>query len=526
MQIDALKDENCFSFLKRLYSLFVPSYFGQFFGLDLAEGIDSDLSSYNIQGMADTKNMRKKRKKKKRRLRYDPVRLGIVIVVALAIVCTACFSVYGVVNMFRSGNKEKVSETIADSSSTSSSTSGSISNTTQITASVAADPSPALVRLAAAKTTMEAMFEDNSLADLKVQINDYLTNKGIDPTKVSWAIQDLVTGETVESNNARQNFTAASTYKLPLCVYYYEEIAAGRINPSDTLVYTEEMREEEDDENLNQPIHRKYKVGDKIQIDELLEAALLYSDNIAGHMLYSNIGGYTAFKEIVAKYASVPQTSDFYIESENLINADYMMRLLKYIYETPGTFNDLKYWLQYTAYNTFLNRDVPGTYIQKIGNINEVRNAVGIYNGTPPFTLSIYSCASKKDGLDILGEVGAMVLSYFTNRYYSGVYSAYDMTPYLELNAQMSTPPDVIEDRDGPDGQKLPEMTEEQKKKMSEAIQKELGGDESSAQSSETVQPEVVPETQAPVAEPESSSSQSQTSDSAQDSSQIQSLAV
>ena len=100
------------------------------------------------------------------------------------------------------------------------------------------------------------------------------------------------------------------------------------------------------------------------------------------------------------------------------------------------------------------------------------------------------------------------------------------MTPYLELNAQMSTPPDVIEDRDGPDGQKLPEMTEEQKKKMSEAIQKELGGDESSAQSSETVQPEVVPETQAPVAEPESSSSQSQTSDSAQDSSQIQSLAV
>ena len=129
--------------------MFAPSYFDQFFDWDLDCGIDSALSSYNIHGMADTKDTRKRRKKKKRRLKYDPVRLGIVIVVALAIVCTACFSVYGVVKMFRPGNKEKVSETTADASSTSSSASSSISNTTQITASVAADPSPALVKLAA-----------------------------------------------------------------------------------------------------------------------------------------------------------------------------------------------------------------------------------------------------------------------------------------------------------------------------------------------------------------------------------------
>ncbi len=449
--------------------------------------------------MADQKITRKKRKKKKRRLRYDPVRLGIVVVAAIAIVCAACFSVYGIVNMLSSHKKDPIADASSQQSSISS-TSSMVSSSGQITASVAADPSPALVKLSTAKNTMEAMFEDNSLADLKVQINDYLANKGIDASKVSWAVQDLVTGETVESSNARQNFTAASTYKLPLCVYYYEEIAAGRINPNDTLVYTEEMREEEDDENLNQPIHRKYKVGDRIQIDELLEAALLYSDNIAGHMLYSNLGGYSEFKEIVSKYASVPQTADFYTESENVINADYMMRLLKYVYETPGTFNDLKYWLQYTAPDSFLNRDVPYTYIQKIGNINEVRNAVGIYNGTAPFTLSIYSCASKKEGLDILGEVGAMCLTYFTNRYYNGVYANYDMTPYYELNAQMSNPPDVIEDRDGPDGQKLPEMTDEQKKKMSEAIQRELEGDEAVSSEASSAQP--VPQSADPTPTP------------------------
>ncbi len=421
-------------------------------------------------------------KRRKRKYRFDPVRLAIVAIAALAIVVTACFSVSALVRSLTkpSSRQAAATEISSQASSASSASSASVAKTSAQNAAI----TQKLVKL---KNDLEIEFSDqvSTLADLKDQINAYLNQNGIDPSKVSWAVQDLVTNETVESSNSKQNFTAASTYKLPLCAYYYDEIAAGRISPSDTLVFTEEMREEEDDENLNQPIHRKYKVGDKIQIDELLEAALLYSDNIAGHMLYSNLGGYTKFKQIVARYADVPQTPEFYSETSNVINADYMMRLLNHIYNTPGVYNDLKFWLQYTAYDTFLNRSVPGTYIQKIGNINEVRNAVGIYNGTPPFTLSLYTCVSKKDGMNILADIGQLVLNYFQNRYNSGFYSEYDMTPYYELNAQMSNPPDVIEDRDGLNGQKLPEMTEEEKKRMSEEINAELDGEPASAASSQ-----------------------------------------
>lgn len=424
--------------------------------------------------MNKTKNNSSGTNKRRRKRRYDPVRVGILLVAALAILISFIFAIRAI--FVRPKNDEDKDKTASSKTTEISSTEPSTGNeTTEFS----------LINLKNS-LSLSVVKQPNSLADLETQIDEYLTSHNYDKTKVSWAVQDLVTLEVAESDNSRENFTAASTYKLPVCVYYYEEIAAGRINPSDQLEYTEEMREDEDDENLNQPIHRKYKVGDKIPIDELLEAALLYSDNIAGHMLYSHMGGYQEFKEIVAKYSDVPQAKSFFEETSNSINADYMMRLLNHIYFTPGTFNDLKYWLQYTAPDTFLNRTMQYTYIQKIGNINSVRNAVGIYNGMVPYTLSIYTDISKKDGMDILADLGELVYNYFKNRYASGFYDGMDLSLYKDLNAQMSTPYDVILYRDGPNGQKLPEMTPEEIKKMNEAIQAELYDEQSSQTNSST----------------------------------------
>ena len=416
--------------------------------------------------MNKTQNNSSSSNKRQRKRRYDPVRVGILVVAALAILISFIFAIRAI---FVRPKKDTTPDATVSSQTTEVSSANPANGTGMTEFSLTNFKN---------NLSLSVVKQPNSLADLEAQIDEYLTSHHYDKSKVSWAIQDLVTLEVAESDNSRKNFTAASTYKLPVCVYYYEEIAAGRINPSDQLEYTEEMREDEDDENLNQPIHRKYKVGDKIPIDELLEAALLYSDNIAGHMLYSHMGGYQEFKEIVAKYSDVPQAKSFFEETSNSINADYMMRLLNHIYFTPGTYNDLKYWLQYTAPDTFLNRTMKYTYIQKIGNINAVRNAVGIYNGMTPYTLSIYTDISKKDGMDILADLGELVYNYFQNRYASGFYDGMDLSQYSSLNAQMSTPYDVILYRDGPKGQKLPEMTPEEIKKMNEAIQEELYDEE------------------------------------------------
>lgn len=414
-------------------------------------------------------------KRKKRKRRYDPTRLAIVLVAICIAVGLVGYGGYAgmraVAGLFSSKPAENAGASLSSASSSASSKTSSSSQASQ--AGVNGITAKELEKLNAVKSEIERSTSGAELADLKAQILDYLNSHNIDQSKFSWSVMDLTTDAYIESDNAKTNFTAASTYKLPLCMYYYEEIEAGRINPNDSLEYSEEMREEEDKENLNQPIHRKFKVGDKIQIDELLEAALLYSDNIAGHMLYENLGGYEKFKELVSKYSPSPQAPEFYNESYNVLNADYTMHLLYKLYKTPGTFNDLKYWLQNASLNTFLNRDLSGHYIQKIGNINAVRNALAISNGPAPFSISIFSSIGKKEGLNAIADLGVLVNNYFVNKYNSGYYANQDAAYINMLNSQMSAPVDVIYYRPGPEGQTLPDLTSEEQSMAEEAAEED-----------------------------------------------------
>lgn len=284
------------------------------------------------------------------------------------------------------------------------------------------------------RSDIQTYMFNNQLSDLKDQINNYLAENNIDPSDISWAVQDLSTGAYTESDNASENFAAASTYKLPLCMLWYEKIADGTASMTDTFVLTDNMLEKEDEENPDQPIGRKYKIGDKIPLSELLEAAALYSDNIAGHVLFENLGGYSAYKTMALKYSDKLQDKDFTDGSKNVLNAHYMMNLVNYLYNTPGTFNDLKFWLREAATGFFLNMNYPLGYIQKIGNLEEVRNAVGLMTGQFPFSISIYSKIGASEGEKVIGDLGLMVYDYFLNKYDSGFY---DPTLY-DRNVELS----------------------------------------------------------------------------------------
>lgn len=431
-------------------------------------------SDQNTPASLASKKPQRKRKRQRKRPSSQRM-LILMIAAAIAVValgygtytlCHALFSPKTVNQAPAVGSTEKKKD--RTSSSTKSESSSEItSQSASVQVSLSDEEAYAAMR--SMRDTIDKAYVDDQLVDLGEQIRAYLSEHNIDQSKISWAVQDLTTEAIVESDNAKEDFTAASTYKLPLCMYYYEQIAEGKIDPNQKLLYSEEMREEEDKENLGQPIHRKYQVGDEIQIDELLEAALLYSDNIAGHMLYENLGGWQAFKTIVARYSPYEQSENFY--KTNVLSSDYMMRLLAIIYNTPGTFNDLKYWLQNASIDTYLNRNMSGHYIQKIGNINEVRNAGGISNGSAPFTLSIYSCIDKHQGQDVIADLAVLVNDYFVNKYNSGFYQGEKADLIAMLNAQMSTPTDVIVLRPGPKGQEFKPLTEEEEAQLNAAIE-------------------------------------------------------
>lgn len=281
------------------------------------------------------------------------------------------------------------------------------------------------------RSDIQTFMFNNQLSDLKDQINAYLTENQIDSSKIAWAVQDLTTNAYTESDNAHQNYTAASTYKLPLSMLWYEKVQDGSAKMDDTFELTERMLEKEDTENPDQPIGRKYRLGDRIPLSELLEGAALYSDNIAGHILFENLGGYTAYKTQALKYSDTLQDKEF-TSSQNVLNPHYTMNLVNYMWNHPGTFDELKYWLYCAIQGNFLNRSAQLGYIQKIGNIEEVRNAIGLMPGEFPYSVSVYSSIDAKKGEEVIGDIGLICYNYFLNKYNSGFYDPAQLEGNLE----------------------------------------------------------------------------------------------
>lgn len=275
------------------------------------------------------------------------------------------------------------------------------------------------------KADIHTFLYNNQLRDLQNLITEYFEENNIDQTKVAYAIQDLTTDAYVESDNARENVPAASTYKLPLTMLWYEMISNGAANPDNKMEYTEKMREDEDGENPNQPIGKMHKIGDQIRLGEVLEAAALYSDNIAGHMLFENLGGYPSFKIMALKYARNQQEQEF-TDYKNILNPDYTMDLAHALFnDQSGTWDDLKYWLYRAYMGGFLNRNQEYGFVQKIGNNQEVRNVIGYLPGNAPFSISVYSSIGAEEGEKMIGDLGSLCIDYFNKKYESGFYEDY-----------------------------------------------------------------------------------------------------
>jgi len=95
---------------------------------------------------------------------------------------------------------------------------------------------------------------------------------------------DLETNEKF-GINAREEFLAASTFKIPLNMYVYKKIRDGKINPEDTIEYTESDYEEGAGIiRYNETFGRNYT------IKELQRLSIVYSDNVAVNMLLRHIG--------------------------------------------------------------------------------------------------------------------------------------------------------------------------------------------------------------------------------------------
>ncbi|MEG6617071.1 serine hydrolase [Peptococcaceae bacterium 1198_IL3148] len=94
---------------------------------------------------------------------------------------------------------------------------------------------------------------------------------------------DINSGKTAGVNELTP-FHAASTIKIPINLYLYQQMAAKKLAPSTLLTYKAQHQEGGTGYLQNQPI------GSMFTIEELSQASITHSDNVATNILYDYLG--------------------------------------------------------------------------------------------------------------------------------------------------------------------------------------------------------------------------------------------
>jgi beta-lactamase class A len=98
------------------------------------------------------------------------------------------------------------------------------------------------------------------------------------------AILDTKTSETV-GQHADDRFPMCSTFKLLATAAVLKRVEDGKEHLDRRIVF------KAGDVVVNSPITKEHAGGDGMSLEELCEAAMTYSDNTAGNLILSSIGG-------------------------------------------------------------------------------------------------------------------------------------------------------------------------------------------------------------------------------------------
>ena len=177
------------------------------------------------------------------------------------------------------------------------------------------------------------------------------------------------TGESYEFNETKMLY-GASTYKLPLNLYYYDMQLAGEIT-GDTMI------------------------TQGASLDEAHYQSLVYSNNELSYSLWRRIGDWPEYKMAMRKYFTmtddeIPQ--NYYYD--HLFCTRMMMDTLKVVWDGQEHYTELIDYLKIACpdayFKTYL--DVNETPIaHKYGSYEGAENDVGIIWAERPFLLAVYT---------------------------------------------------------------------------------------------------------------------------------------
>ena len=252
----------------------------------------------------------------------------------------------------------------------------------------------------------EVENKDNSQyidMDLAKDIEAYFQENGIDHEKVAYCITDLE-HNIKYSMNEKDEFIAASIYKLPLALVYYDKVNDGEYTLDSTFTYSGYMHEDAGVVSSN------YGIGSQIPLSDLLDDLIEYSDNDAGHILYENLGGWKEYKEAMTKYTD--SISENYYTEDNVSTANTMNDVVTYLYEHKEDYKDLIENMEKAEPGEYLDRDTQLSMPQKYGMYDSALNSVGFVECNTPYSIVVLTDLGDK-GADVMANINRIAYEHF-----------------------------------------------------------------------------------------------------------------
>lgn len=252
----------------------------------------------------------------------------------------------------------------------------------------------------------EVENKDNSQyidMDLAKDIEAYFQENGSDHEKVAYCITDLE-HNIKYSMNEKDEFIAASIYKLPLAMLYYDKVNDGEYTLDSTFTYSGYMHEDAGVVSSN------YGIGSQIPLSDLLDDLIEYSDNDAGHILYENLGGWKEYKEAMTKYTDF--ISENYYTEDNVSTANTMNDVVTYLYEHKEDYKDLIENMEKAEPGEYLDRDTQLSMPQKYGMYDSALNSVGFVECNTPYSIVVLTDLGDK-GADVMANINRIAYEHF-----------------------------------------------------------------------------------------------------------------
>lgn len=245
-----------------------------------------------------------------------------------------------------------------------------------------------------------SQYIDMSLAK---DIEAYFQENGIDHEKVAYCITDLE-HNIKYSMNEKDEFIAASIYKLPLAMLYYDKVNEGEYTLDSTFTYSGYMHEDAG------VISSDYGIGSQVPLSDLLNDLIIYSDNDAGHILYENLGGWKEYKEAMTKYTD--SISENYYTMDNVTTANTMNDVVTYLYDHKEDYKGLIKNMEEAEPGEYLDRDTQLSMPQKYGMYDSALNSVGFVECNTSYSIVILTSLGDK-GADVMANINRIAYEHF-----------------------------------------------------------------------------------------------------------------